>query len=107
VQLVNAQETDQPDRNQVEGDDVVEKLGHHENQDAGKQGDEGRKREMDIQETSLVFDTVLMHEASSGRMVANNPEEPRCGNPNARDIGLPSPARIGTPGNDNECANDG
>ena len=52
---MNAQEPNQPDRNQVEGDDVVEQLGHHQDQDAGKQGYEGCEPEMDIQETSFVF----------------------------------------------------
>jgi hypothetical protein len=64
---MNAEETNQPDRNQVEGDDVVEQLGHHENQDAGKQGYEGCEPEMEIQETSFVFDTAAMHGASPGR----------------------------------------
>jgi hypothetical protein len=55
---MNAQKPDEPDRNQVEGDDVVQQLGHHENQDASKQGDEGCEPEMDIQETSFVFALV-------------------------------------------------
>jgi hypothetical protein len=53
---MNAQEPNQPDRNQVEGDDVVEQLGHDEDQDASKEGNEGCEPEMDIQETSFVFD---------------------------------------------------
>jgi len=64
---MNAQEPDQPDRDQVERDDVVEQLGHDEDQDAGKQGDEGSEPEMDIHETSFVFDTTLMHGASPVR----------------------------------------
>ena len=52
MQLMDAQESDQTDCNQVEGDDVAEQLGHHQNQDASKLGDEGREPEMDIQETS-------------------------------------------------------
>jgi hypothetical protein len=55
---MNAQEPDQSDRNQVEGDDVVEQLGHDEDQDAGKERNDGREPEMDIQETSFVFDRV-------------------------------------------------
>jgi hypothetical protein len=55
---MNAKEPNQADRNQVERDDVVEQLGHDENQDAGKEGNEGCEPEMDIQETSFVFDSL-------------------------------------------------
>lgn len=61
---MNAQEPNHPDRNQVEGDDVVEQLGHDENQDASKERYEGCEPEMDIQETSFVFDTASMLRAS-------------------------------------------
>ena len=61
---MKAQEPDQPDRDQVEGDDVVEQLGHHEDQDASKQGDQGREPEVNIQEKSFAFDTASMRGAS-------------------------------------------
>ena len=64
---MDAQDSDQPDRNQVDGDDVVEQFRHHEDEDAGKQRDERGKPEMDIQETSFFCDTASMQEASSGR----------------------------------------
>jgi len=43
------QKADEPDRDQVDRDDEVQKLGHHQNQDAREQRDERRKADVDIQ----------------------------------------------------------
>jgi NAD(P)-dependent dehydrogenase (short-subunit alcohol dehydrogenase family) len=66
VKRMQAQEFDEADRDQVEGDDVVEQPGHHEDQDACEYRDEGGEPEMKVQETSFVVNTASMRQASTG-----------------------------------------
>jgi hypothetical protein len=41
-EMVDAVEADQPDKNEVDGNDVIEQPRHDQNQDAGDKGDERR-----------------------------------------------------------------
>jgi hypothetical protein len=41
-EMVDAVEADQPDKNEVDGNDVIEQPRHDQNQDAGDKGDEWR-----------------------------------------------------------------
>lgn len=46
--MAAAEQANQTDRDQIEGDDIVQEFGHDQDQNAGKQGNHRYKRKMKI-----------------------------------------------------------